>query len=37
MEEFRQKVHDSTQNTMCHERGKKIKFSDGRGINTVFE
>jgi hypothetical protein len=37
MEELRQKGHNSSQNTMCHERGKKYNFRMGGVINTVFE
>jgi hypothetical protein len=36
MEELRQKGHDGSQKTTCHERGKNIIFRRGGRINIVF-
>jgi hypothetical protein len=35
-EELRQKGHDGSQKTACHERGKNIIFRRGGGIKIVF-
>jgi hypothetical protein len=35
-EELREKGHDGSQKTACHERGKNIIFRRGGGMNIVF-